>query len=134
MSTRFDHLTLTVDRPRRAAALDFYDVVFAALGLGRVVELVDEEEDGAELEAVGWGSAGGSALLWLVTGPLPTSGLHLRLSTESRVQIETFYADAVRSGGSIHLAPRRWTIYRRGEYGASVRDPLGNIVEAVCPE
>lgn len=127
-------VTLTVDPARRPTVLAFYDAVFAALGLDRVVELVDEEEDGADVEAVGWGSPGEDALWWLVTGVDVSTGLHARLTAESRVQVETFFAAAVQSGGRAHLAPRRWTIYRRGEFGASVRDPLGNIVEAVSPE
>jgi hypothetical protein len=38
------------------------------------------------------------------------------------------------AGGGTHAAPRRWPIYRRGEFNAILRDPQGNLVEAVAPE
>jgi catechol 2,3-dioxygenase-like lactoylglutathione lyase family enzyme len=133
--TRFDHVTLTaVDF---AASPAFYDAVLGALGLARVAELVDEdvdaEADAAPLEAVGWGT-GGAAVLWLVAGQLPTSGLHGQLRTDSRVQVDTFPAEALRTGGREHRAPRRWPLYRRGEFNAIVADPAGNLIEAVGPE
>jgi catechol 2,3-dioxygenase-like lactoylglutathione lyase family enzyme len=130
--TRFDHVTLTaVDF---AASLAFYDAALGALGLVRVAELGDEEEESAPVEAVGWGSGAGGAVLWLVAGELPTSGLHLQLRTDSRDQVETFYAAALQAGGRTHGAPRRWPLYRRGEFNAIVADPAGNLIEAVGPE
>ena len=38
---------------------------------------------------------------------------------------------AVEHGGRTHAAPRRWTLYRRGEFGTSVLDPLGNARAAI---
>jgi catechol 2,3-dioxygenase-like lactoylglutathione lyase family enzyme len=127
-----DHLTLTTaDFAARAA---FYDAALGGLGLVRISELVDEEEDEPEVEAAGWGVPDGPAILWLVSGPRPTTGVHLRLRTKSRVQVETFHQDAVRTGGVSHTAPRRWTLYRRGEFSAMVADPDGNLIEAVAAE
>ena len=129
-----DHVTVTVAAVDFVARLAFYDAALGALGLTRVAELVDEEEDEPALEAVGWGSADGIGVFWLVTGERPTAGLHVRLRTESRAQVETFHAAAVDAGGSDHAAPRRWVLYRRGEFNAIVRDPAGNLLEAVAPE
>jgi hypothetical protein len=50
------------------------------------------------------------------------------------VQVETFHAAALAAGGRGHGAPRRWTLYRRGEFNAIVVDPAGNLIEAVAPE
>lgn len=129
-----DHVTLTVQAPDFAARAGFYDAALGALGLVRVAELVDEEEDDAEVEAVGWGPPDGAGLIWLVIGDRPTSGLHVRLHANSRAQVETFHAAAVRVGGTERTAPRRWVLYRRGEFNAIVADPAGNLIEAVAAE
>ena len=127
-----DHVTLTARDFTRSVA--FYDAVLGALGLTRLAELVDEEEDEPELEAVGWGPDGTSAVLWLVPGPTPTTGLHLRLRTDSRLEVEAFHAAGVERGAISHVAPRRWALYRSGEFGAMLADPDGNLVEAVAAE
>lgn len=129
--TRLDHVTLTTSDFE--ASLAFYDAALGALGLERVAELVDEEEDEPAIEAVAWGS-GGAGILWLVAGDPSTAGLHIQLRADSRVQVETFHAAAVATGGREHGAPRRWTLYRRGEFNAIVLDPAGNLIEAVAPE
>ena len=127
-----DSLTLTApDLPVVAA---FYDAALGALGWVRVDELVDEEEDDAAVEAVGWGPGEGASRVWVVAGPRATSGLHLRLRADSRAEVESFHRDAVAAGGETFAAPRRWPIYRAGEFNAIVRDPLGNLVEVVAPE
>ena len=127
-----DSLTLTA--PDLGLVAAFYDAALGALGWVRVDELVDEEENGAVVEAVGWGPAGGTSRVWVVTGPAATSGLHLRLRAESRVEVETFHRCSVAAGGTSFAAPRRWPIYRVGEFNAIVRDPLGNLLEVVAPE
>lgn len=127
-----DHVTITATD--FAASAVFYDGALGALGLERVRELVDEEEDAPTVEALAWGVADEQPLLWLVHGGHATSGAHLRLLTQSHVQVETFHHVAVASGGTSHLEPRRWTPYRRGEFQAIVRDPAGNLIEACCPE
>jgi catechol 2,3-dioxygenase-like lactoylglutathione lyase family enzyme len=127
-----DHVTLTASD--FAVSLAFYDAALGSLGLVRVGELVDEEEDEPDLEAVGWGTADDAGLVWLVRGAVPTSGLHMRFRAESRVQVETFHDEAVRHGGTTFTAPRRWVLYRRGEFNAIVADPDGNLIEAVAAE
>lgn len=131
-ATSIDHVTITA--ADFAAGLAFYDAALGALDLVRVDELVDEEEAEPDVEAAAWGPPGGPGLVWLVTGGLPTVGLHLRLATNSRLQVEAFHEAAVGAGGESYAAPRRWTPYRRGEFNAIVRDPGGNLVEAVAAE
>lgn len=114
-----------------AASLAFYDAALGALGLHRLIELVDEEDEDPAVEAAAWGTE--AACIWLVAGP-PTTRAHLRLRADSRAEVEAFHAAAVASGGTSHAAPRRWPIYRRGEFNAIVRDPDGNFVEVVAPE
>ena len=127
-----DHVTIAAaDFP---ASLAFYDAVFTALGWVRAVELVDEEEEDAEIEVVGWGAPEGPAGFWLVEGLLPTTGLHLAVDAPDAAAVERFHAAAVAAGGRSHDAPRRWPIIRRGQFNAIVADPAGNLIEAVAPE
>lgn len=127
-----DHMTITAsDFP---VSLRFYDAALGALGLVRSTELVDEEADDPQLEAAAWGLEDDTARIWLISGPAPTVGLHVRLRSPSRSQVEMFFRTGVESGGSGHSAPRRWTPYRRGEFQAIVRDPDGNLIEAVAAE
>lgn len=124
---------MTITAADFPASLAFYDAALGALGLARVLEFGDEEEDDADVEAAGWG-AGDSAVLWLVAGAVPTSGLHVSLRAHNRADVEAFHAAALAHGGRSHDAPRRWAIYRRGQFNAVVADPDGNLLEAVAPE
>lgn len=130
--TRLDHVTVTATD--FAASVGFYDAALGALALIRLAELVDEEESSSAIEAAAWGPPDGAGLIWLVGGQPASAGLHICLQAESRDQVEAFFDEAIRSGGRPHAAPRRWTIYRRGEFNAIVADPDGNLLEAVAPE
>ena len=132
--SRLDHLTVTVPAPAFAARLALYDAALGALGLVRVAELVDEEEDDPTVEAVAWGVPDGVGIVWLVTGASATRGLHARLQADSRAQVEAFHAAAMSAGAAEHSAPRRWALYRPGEFNAIVADPAGNLLEAVASE
>jgi catechol 2,3-dioxygenase-like lactoylglutathione lyase family enzyme len=127
-----DQVTITASD--FAASLAFYDAALAALGLVRLDELVDEEEADAEVEAAAWGAPDGHRAVWLVSGAVTTAGVHVRFQADSQAQVTTFFQRAVESGGAPHSAPRRWTVYRRGEFNAIVRDPDGNLIEAVAAE
>jgi catechol 2,3-dioxygenase-like lactoylglutathione lyase family enzyme len=126
------HVTITASD--FAASLAFYDAALGALGLDRVAEHVDEEEDGAAVEAAGWAGDGPEPLLWLVAGVAPTRGAHVRLSANSRAEVEAFHRAGVGDGGTEHTRPRRWVLYRAGEFHAIVADPDGNLIEVVAPE
>jgi catechol 2,3-dioxygenase-like lactoylglutathione lyase family enzyme len=117
-----------------AASLQFYDAALSALGLVRAAEFGDEEESDAAVEAAGWGPADGLPVLWLVAGAEVTRGAHVALRAASRAEVEAFFAAAIDAGGRPRDAPRRWAIFRRGEFNAVVADPDGNLVEAVAGE
>jgi catechol 2,3-dioxygenase-like lactoylglutathione lyase family enzyme len=129
---RLDHATICASD--FAASLAFYDATLGALGLLRAAEYGDEEEADADVEAAAWGLPDGAPVLWLVSGATPTRGGHLSLRAESRAEVEAFHAAGVRAGGRSHDAPRRWAIFRRGEFNAVVSDPDGNRIEAVAAE
>jgi catechol 2,3-dioxygenase-like lactoylglutathione lyase family enzyme len=132
--TTLDHVTITVAGDDLPAHLAFFDAVLGTLGLVRLVELVDEEEEDPVVEAAAWGRPDDAGVLWLVSGDRPTTGLHIRFRADSRRQVETFHAEALATGGTEHSAPRRWALYRRGEFNAIVTDPAGNLIEAVAAE
>jgi catechol 2,3-dioxygenase-like lactoylglutathione lyase family enzyme len=132
MGAVLDHVTITASD--FAASLRFYDATLAALGLHRQHELGDEEEDDPAVEVAAYGQDDGAAVLWLAGGTRPTSGLHVAFRARSADAVTQFHAAALAAGGTSHDAPRRWPIFRRGEFNAIVRDPDGNLVEAVAPE
>jgi catechol 2,3-dioxygenase-like lactoylglutathione lyase family enzyme len=117
-----------------ARSLQFYDAALSALGLIRAAEFGDEEEDEPDIEAAGWAAPGGRPLLWVVAGGTPTRGVHLSLSAPTRGDVERFHAAALAAGGRSGSAPRRWAIFRRGEFSAAVADPDGNLIEVRAPE
>ena len=129
---RLDHVTIAA--ADLDASLPLYDAALTALGLQRQHELGDEEEDDAATEAVGYGAEEGDALLWLVSGTPPTRSVHVSLRAGSREAVQRFHDAAVAAGGASHDAPRRWTLYRRGDFYAIVRDLDGNLIEAVAEE
>jgi catechol 2,3-dioxygenase-like lactoylglutathione lyase family enzyme len=130
--TRLSHVTITA--ADFAAGLAFYDTALGALGLARSAEYGDEEEDDAHVEAAGWSAPGTPPVLWLVVGAEPTRGAHVCLRTDGPAAVRNFYAAACAAGARPHTAPRRWTLYRRGEFGAAVYDPAGNLIEVVSAE
>lgn len=134
MPTSLEHVTFVVTDVARSAT--FYDAALGALGLSRLAEFGDEEEDEPEVEAVGWGD-GQHAVLWVVAASArrePTRNAHLRLAADGRACVERFHAAAVAAGGRSRTAPRRWAIFRAGEFLAAVDDPDGNTVEIVAAE
>jgi catechol 2,3-dioxygenase-like lactoylglutathione lyase family enzyme len=130
--TDLDHATICASD--FTASLAFYDAALGALGLVRVAEYGDEEEDDPSIEAAGWGLSGAAPLLWLVAADAPTQAAHLCLRARSRAQVETFHAAALSAGGRSQDAPRRWAIFRQGDFNAVVCDPDGNRIEAVAAE
>ncbi|MEO9138486.1 MAG: hypothetical protein ABI345_05405, partial [Jatrophihabitans sp.] len=92
-----DSVTLTTTE--LAVMLRFYDATLAALGAVRLVELVDEEEDDSQVEAVAWAAADNVPVLWVVTGAHDTRGVHVRLRVGTREAVEAFYRAGVTAGG-----------------------------------
>ena len=57
---------------------------------------------------------------------------HIAFTAESKEQVDAFYKAAVAAGAEVLHEPRMWPEYHDHYYGAFVRDPSGNNVEAVC--
>jgi catechol 2,3-dioxygenase-like lactoylglutathione lyase family enzyme len=117
-----DHLSIQCADVAATAA--FYDAVLTCLGGSRVMDFG---------EVIGFGVA-----------PMPDFWIgqqatgqgfresHIAFAAPSRAAVRAFFQAAVEAGAEILHEPRVWPEYHPGYYGAFVRDPDGNNVEAVC--
>lgn len=116
-----DHVSIQcADVPSSSS---FYDAVLAPLGGERVMQFDD---------VIGYGTAG-RATFWL--GPLAGGAnreVHIAFQALDRGAVRAFFDAAVASGAEVLHEPRVWPGYHPDYYGAFVRDPDGNNVEAVC--
>jgi catechol 2,3-dioxygenase-like lactoylglutathione lyase family enzyme len=106
-----------------AASAAFYDAVLAPLGAQR---LMDFEV------AMGYGRPPHPDF-WIGTFD---SGegfreSHLAFTAPDRATVRAFFDAAVAAGAEVLHEPRLWPEYHEHYYGAFVRDPDGNNVEAV---
>jgi catechol 2,3-dioxygenase-like lactoylglutathione lyase family enzyme len=57
---------------------------------------------------------------------------HIAFVAPNRATVRAFFDAAVGAGAEVLHEPRLWPEYHQSYYGAFVRDPDGNNVEAVC--
>ena len=57
---------------------------------------------------------------------------HIAFEAPDRATVRAFFDAAVAAGAEVLHEPRVWPEYHPDYYGAFVRDPDGNNVEAVC--
>ena len=98
------------------AAKTFYDKVLGTLGHRRVMDFD---------VAVGYGTTSPDFWLSRFDGMGPNREVHIAFVAESVDQVEHPGAETLHE-------PRLWPEYHAHYYGAFVRDPDGNNVEAVC--
>jgi len=107
-----------------SSSASFYDSVLAPLGASRVMDFG---------EVIGYGIEG-KPDFWL--GPLvsgePNRENHLAFRAKDRASVRAFFDAAVALRAPVLHEPRAWPEYHEHYYGAFVRDPDGNNVEAVC--
>jgi catechol 2,3-dioxygenase-like lactoylglutathione lyase family enzyme len=107
-----------------AASAAFYDGVLAPLGASRLMDFG---------VAMGYGVAP-KPDFWI---GLFDSGdgfreSHIAFAAADRDTVRRFFDAAVAAGAEVLHEPRVWPEYHPDYYGAFVRDPDGNNVEAVC--
>src|SRR5262249_30488941 len=117
-----DHVSIQCADPAVSAA--FYDAVLAPLGGRRVMEFGP---------VVGFGVPP-KPDFWI--GPQETGDgfreSHLAFAAPDPAAARAFFEAAVAEGAEVLHEPRVWPEYHADYYGAFVRDPDGNNVEAVC--
>lgn len=64
--------------------------------------------------------------------PRPGNGVHVAYIVKDRASVDAFHAAALAHGGSDEGAPGLRPHYHPNYYGAYVRDPDGNKLQAVC--
>ncbi|HUQ13370.1 MAG TPA: VOC family protein [Novosphingobium sp.] len=62
----------------------------------------------------------------------PGNGVHIAYLAKDRATVDAFHAAALAHGGSDEGAPGLRPHYHAHYYGAYVRDPDGNKLQAVC--
>ena len=117
-----DHLSIQCSDV--SASASFYDQVLAPLGGARVMDFG---------QVVGFGVPP-KPDFWI--GQQQTGEgfreSHIAFAAADRAQVDAFFAAAIAAGAEVLHAPRIWPEYHPNYYGAFVRDPDGNNVEAVC--
>lgn len=106
-----------------AASSAFYDAVLAPLGARRVMDFG---------VAIGYGTD--QPDFWI--GAQETGEgfreSHIAFHAADRAAVQAFFDAAVAGGAEVLHEPRVWPEYHEHYFGAFVRDPDGNNVEAVC--
>ena len=106
------------------ASASFYDLVLAPLGVTRVMEFEHSVAYGVPPQPrffLGPWRAG-----------VGFRESHIAFVAADRAAVQAFFDAAVEAGAEVLHEPREWPEYHAGYFGAFVRDPDGNNVEAVC--
>ena len=121
MEAVIDHLGINCADYARSRA--FYDRVLGVLGYPRVMDVGP---------AIGYGRDGHPEF-WIADGAGmgPNREIHVAFAAADAGAVDAFYDTALGLGAESLHAPRLWPEYHPGYYGAFVRDPDGNSVEAV---
>ncbi|QLC25042.1 VOC family protein [Parasphingopyxis algicola] len=121
----FGHITLGCDNWERAKP--FWLAVMDVLGH----PLFMETDAGAAFgEATGQKTFIGPAFNGEPAAP--GNGVHIAYLAKDRETVDAFYAAAMAHGGSDEGPPGLRPHYHPNYYGAYVRDPDGNKLQAVC--
>jgi catechol 2,3-dioxygenase-like lactoylglutathione lyase family enzyme len=121
----FSHITLGTNDVARAEP--FYDAVMGALGHPVLFKSPD---------ALAYGEPAGEKLFVLTPfdrqEARPGNGVHAAFKAASRAAVDAFHAAALANGGTDEGAPGLRPHYHPNYYGAYVRDPDSNKIQAVC--
>jgi catechol 2,3-dioxygenase-like lactoylglutathione lyase family enzyme len=122
-----DHVGFAISDLARSSA--FYAAALAPLGIAELMR-VTPEETGAGT-AIGYGKDG-KPFFWIGDNERVGAGTHIAFAVDSRAEVDAFYAAALAAGGTDNGGPGIRAHYHPNYYGAFVRDPDGQNIEAVC--
>jgi catechol 2,3-dioxygenase-like lactoylglutathione lyase family enzyme len=117
-----DHVSFQCTDLATAAA--FYDVVLAPLGGVRIMDVGPAIGYGVPPRPDFWIGQRNSGEGFRES--------HIAFTADDRATVRAFFDAAVEHGAEVLHEPRVWPEYHANYYGAFVRDPDGNNVEAVC--
>jgi catechol 2,3-dioxygenase-like lactoylglutathione lyase family enzyme len=121
-----DHTGISVSN--FVAAKAFYDAALAPLGASMIMTVPLEFTSGVHVG--GYGRE--RPTFWLHEGEKQLPPVHMAFTANSRAEVDAFYAAAMAAGGMDNGGPGIRPHYHAHYYGAFVRDPDGNNIEAVC--
>ncbi|MBI3225744.1 MAG: VOC family protein [Mycolicibacterium cosmeticum] len=109
-----------------AKSQEFYDTVLGVLGFTRQMDFA---------VAIGYGVEG-KPDFWIADvnageASGPNREVHVAFQAADTAAVQAFHDAAVGLGAESLHAPRLWPEYHPGYFGAFVRDPDGNNIEAV---
>ncbi len=121
----FSHVTVGSNDFKRAEP--FYDAIMQALGHPVMMK-------GETVLAYGLPAGEKFFVLNPFDGKaaLAGNGVHAAFRVDTRAQVDAFHAAALANGGTDEGAPGLRAYYHPNYYGAYVRDPDGNKLQAVC--
>jgi len=121
----FSHVTIGSSDPNKAA--QFYDRVLGTLGIKELFKM-----DG--VAAYGEPTGGKTFIVKPFDGGAHVvgNGGHVAYLARTRAQVDEFYKTALELGGASEGEPGLRPHYHANYYGAYVRDPEGNKIQAVC--
>jgi catechol 2,3-dioxygenase-like lactoylglutathione lyase family enzyme len=121
----YSHVTLGTNDFEKAEK--FYDAVMAALGHPLLFKVTG---------VLSYGTPTGEKLFILApfdgAPARPGNGVHAAFKVEKRSIVDEFHRAALAHGGSDEGPPGLRPHYHPNYYGAYVRDPDGNKIQAVC--
>jgi len=121
----FSHVTLGSNDIERSRT--FYEPVMTALGIAQPFQMPG---------TIVFGELAGAKLFILTPFDRGTAstgnGSHTALLAPSRAAVDAFHAAALANGGTCDGPPGLRPYYHAHYYGAYVRDPDGNKLQAVC--
>lgn len=106
-----------------AASARFYDAVLAPLGGKRIMDFG---------VAIGFGTDHPDFWIGVFNSGEGFRESHIAFVAADRAAVTAFFDAAVATGAEVLHEPRLWPEYHEHYFGAFVRDPDGNNVEAVC--
>jgi catechol 2,3-dioxygenase-like lactoylglutathione lyase family enzyme len=116
-----DHIGINcADYPK---SQEFYDAVLGVLGFSRQLDFGRAIGYGRDSKPSFWISDG--------AGMGPNRESHIAFEAIDENAVRAFHQAAVERGAESLHEPRLWPEYHAGYFGAFVRDPDGNNVEAV---
>jgi catechol 2,3-dioxygenase-like lactoylglutathione lyase family enzyme len=117
-----DHIGIAVTDLEKS--ITFYEKALAPLGYTLLMKFPGQ--------AAGFGIAP-KPDFWI--GQAPTAHpAHIAFRADGRAKVREFYTAAMAAGGVDNGGPGTRPMYHEHYYGAFVKDPDGNNIEAVCHE
>jgi catechol 2,3-dioxygenase-like lactoylglutathione lyase family enzyme len=117
-----DHISIQCTDLVASAA--FYDVVLEPLGARRIMDFGGSIGYGVAPHPDFWIGAHSTGEGFRES--------HVAFAAPSRAAVRAFFDVAVAEGALPLHPPRMWPEYHESYFGAFVRDPDGNNIEAVC--